>query len=155
LARLALTDPDPGARETWANDAPGAQERWRCSAVLDDCRRPVYGRHESLDTLDSECRGIVEEIAALTGIESCADCPMATTRAENNEWLNAVTRAYRDHEKGSLASRHANPDAVLMDAIDCLGSAIDARLAHDAEEFRKRMEASTEKHPGKEVDTDD
>ncbi len=143
LARRALTDPDEGARETWALDAPIAQERWQCSAVLDDDGERVYAGHPSLDAMDSDLQSVSEEVAAITGTDPCADCPMATTRSENNAWVHVVTRAYRDREKSALAIRHQTPSAVLMDALDCLECAVDARAVHDDEESQRRMKAQT------------
>ncbi len=141
MARRALTDPDEGASETWALDAPIAQERWRCSAVLDDDGNAVYEPHAGLESLDDECAGVVEEIAALTSSDPCADCPLAQTRSENNPWVHSVTRAYRDNENGALALRYPNPPAVLMDALDLLRNAVDARNTYDAENRPKPQAA--------------
>jgi hypothetical protein len=136
LARRALTDPDEGSRETWAADAPIAQERWHCSAVLDENGQTLYEPHSDLDALDSECRSVVDEVAALTATDPCADCPLAATRPEHNAWMHVVTRAYRAAEKGALRDRYPDPSAVLLDAVDALTDAVDARRDHEDEQRR-------------------
>lgn len=110
-----------------------AQARWRCSTAQSKSGAPLYEPYESLGDLDPECRGVVDEVAALTGAEPCADCPLAQTRSEHNPWIGIVTRAYRDREKSSLALRHPNPAAVLIDALDVLTDAVDARQQHERE----------------------
>lgn len=155
MARRALTDPDEDSRATWAGEAHIAQERWRCSTARDEYGEPLYAPHESVEAMDAECRGIVEEVAAVTGCEPCADCPLAQTRGEHNAWISTVTRAYRDNEKGALASRHPHPTAVLMDALDALTGAVDARTRAETEEHIRSLKnnaPATPPHRGKEFD---